>query len=369
LSLPLSPWVDQQTEGRVETGHRLIVRGQRGRREVKGSGLRRANTVGSMALATTSTDPLEPIPPSLERKLRRLTFCLPQASLLIDDSIIYVHSTTSGRPCLTMISSTTGKDQAMVPLPDEQYDQLHLVRLNSHHIGMCYRDNGVWMRVVRIRSKECLEILTSRRIIELPSGYNMARVLAGHRAFYGAAWNSDGNVHLYDLGTSPTCPPAPAHLLFNFYVEEVAVVGRRLYLLTDKKIGLFDFTTGRFSLHESTGYVKNDAGFVEFEQATVWRDRHIFVLTGASELWRLDVGAMRWSRVMPLDSFPDVHVPCFTINEEGYLLVMTVWDFHEERSEARSYWITVPPLETMVRRSIDPPAPSPTPAENGEIPQ
>lgn len=310
-------------------------------------------------MTDTAPTPSEPTPPSLERRLRKLTFCLPQASLLIDDSILYAHSSLAGRLELSMICSMSGKEQAQLPLPGEYYDQLHLVRLDGNKIGLFYRNSGLWMRVVTIRDKYRLEISDGGLIMELANGFNMARVLAGQRAFYGVAWDSDGNVQLYDLGASPhESPRTPAHSIRAFFVQEVAVVGRRVYLITENEIGIFDFATHTFHRAASTGYVKNEASFVEFEQTTVWRNRHIFVLTGASELWRLDAFKLTWSRILPLASFPAVHVPCFTINDDGYLLVMTVWDFHDELSEARSYWIAVPPLETMVRRAIGP-APSP----------
>ncbi|GMT00185.1 hypothetical protein PENTCL1PPCAC_22359, partial [Pristionchus entomophagus] len=313
----------------------------------------------------------QPLPPSLERRLRKLTFCLPQASLLIDDSILYVHSSLAGCLKLTMISSTTGKEQTSMPLPDEFYDQLHLVRLDGNKIGLFYRDRGIRMRVITIRSKDRLEISDGGLIMELTNGYNMARVLSGHRSFYGVAWDSDGNVQMYDLGgtvSAPVFPVAPLHSIRGFIVQEVAVVGRKVYLITEKEIGIFDFSTHSFVRCESIGYVKNEASFVEFEQTTVWRNRHIFVLNGASELWRLDSVKLSWTRLLPLSSFPNVHVPCFTINDDGFLLVMTVWDFHDELSEARSYWISVPPLEAMAKRSMEPPLlPSPPLQRQTEI--
>ncbi|GMR53077.1 hypothetical protein PMAYCL1PPCAC_23272, partial [Pristionchus mayeri] len=315
--------------------------------------------------------PFQPLPPSLERRLRKMTFCLPQASLLIDDSIVYIHSSISGRLHITMTCSLTGKVQATMALPDEYYDQLHLVRLDGNKIGLFYRDFGVWMRVITIKSKDQIEISDGGLIIELTNGYNMARILAGNRAFYGVVWDSDGNVQMYDLGgtvATPLSPPSPLHSIRGFFVQEVAVVGRKVYLITENEIGIFDFSTHSFVRCQSTGYVKNEASFVEFEQTTVWRHRHIFVLNGASELWRLDAINLNWTRLLPLSSFPAVHIPCFTINEEGYLLIMTVWDFYEEQSEARSYWISVPPLELMAKRSIDPPPPpSPLPSPTSQV--
>lgn len=251
-------------------------------------------------------------------------------------------------------------------LPDEYYDQLHLVRLDGKSIGLFYRDRGLWMRVITVGGKDRLVISDGGLIMELANGI-MARVLAGHRAFYCVTWDSDGNVQMYDLGAAPIYPPSPVHSIRGFHPQEVAVVGRKVYLITEKEIGIFDFSTRSFVRCESTGYVKNEASFVEFEQTTVWRDRHIFVLTGASELWRLDAIRLNWTRLLPLSSFPAVHVPCFTINEEGFLLVMTVWDFYDELSEARSYWISVPPLESMAKRSLEPPRPSSPIPDNSEM--
>ncbi|KAF8367086.1 hypothetical protein PRIPAC_84915 [Pristionchus pacificus] len=51
-------------------------------------------------------------------------------SLLINESIVYVHSSISGCLRLTMICSISGKEEVSMPLPDEYYDQLHLVRLD-----------------------------------------------------------------------------------------------------------------------------------------------------------------------------------------------------------------------------------------------
>ncbi|KAF8365417.1 hypothetical protein PRIPAC_83246, partial [Pristionchus pacificus] len=326
---------------------------------------------GMIECLNITEPPSQPVPPSLERRFRKLRFCLPQASLLINESIVYVHSSISGCLRLTMICSISGKEQVSMPLPDEYYDQLHLVRLDCDRIGLFYRNFGLWMRVLTIRSKDRLDIADSCLVMELSNGYNMARVLAGHRAFYGIAWDCDGNIQMYDLGassSSPGSPHSPIHTIRGFVLQEVAVVGRKAYLITNKEIGIFDFSTCNFVRCQSTGYVKNEACFVEFEQTTVWRNRHIFVLNGASELWTLDAITLNWSRILPHCSFPAVHVPCFTINEDGFLLVMTVWDFYEEQSEARSYWISVPPLETMAKLSIEQPQPdSPIPVASEEV--
>ncbi|KAF8367613.1 hypothetical protein PRIPAC_85442 [Pristionchus pacificus] len=111
----------------------------------------------------------------------------------------------------------------------------------------------------------------------------------------------------------PGSPHSAIHTIRGFILQEVAVVGRKAYLITKTEIGVFDFSTYKFVRCQSTGYVKNEACFVAFQQTTVWS----------------------WSRILPHCSFPAVHVPCFTINEDGFLIVMTVWDFYEEQSEAR----------------------------------